>query len=244
VKKRYIIISLLILLAVVLFAYLLADQKPYKDFVEAFGSLATGIGLFLVALSVFAAVDANKKSRQANEFSVITSIHERLSSDKSYRIRGYLHSDFSSHLARAVAKVLGEQYVFGNHVDVKKVLSNLKEDHTKKRELSQELKNQTTSVPGVSALEAVELTLLDFDLLAIPVYRGIEPAQDAAESWKIVLEATAKEILPFVAIQRQLRGSSDPEYKKHYLYLLNELKIDLQGLNVPGVPLKRWSWGR
>jgi hypothetical protein len=241
VKKQYIIISLLILLAVGLFAYLVG-QKSYKDFVEAFGALATGIGLFLVALSVFAAIDANKKSRQANEFSVITSIHEKLSTDRSYSIRGYLYSGFPSHLARAVAKVLGEQYVFGNHVDVKKVLSNLKEDHIKKRELSQELKNQTTSVPGVSALEAVELTLLDFDLLAIPVYRGIEPAQDAAESWKIVLEATAKEILPFVAIQRQLRG--DPEYKKHYLYLLNELKIDLQGLNVPAAPLKRWSWGR
>jgi hypothetical protein len=236
VKKRYIIISLLILLAVVLFAYLLADQKPYKDFVEAFGSLATGIGLFLVALSVFAAVDANKKSRQANEFSVITSIHERLSSDKSYRIRGYLHSDFSSHLARAVTNILGKQYVIGGRVDVTRVLSSLKEDLDKQAEFNRKLKKQKTSVDRVSALEAVELTLLDFDLLAVPFYLGIEPAQVPAEVWKNVLEATAKEILPFVAIQRQLRG--DPEYKKHYLYLLNELKIDLQGLNVPGVPLK------
>jgi hypothetical protein len=188
----------------------------------------------LLILLAVAAIDANKKIRQANEFSVITIIHERLSTDRNYRIRGYLHSDFPSHLAKAVTNILGEQYVFGDRVDVTQVLSNLKEDQVKKRAFNQELKEQGTSVHGISALEAVELTLLDFDLLAVPLCRRIEPARDAAEAWKIVLEATATEILPFVAVQRQLRGSSDPEYKKHYLYLLHELKIDLQGLNVPG----------
>jgi hypothetical protein len=129
--------------------------------------------------------------------------------------------------------VLGIEYITSegevDQVNVAKVLKDLSEDKNKNLEFYQNLRAQPSSVDGVNAVEAVEWVMLDFDLVALPLYLGIESAREVAEAYRIVFEATAREILPFVAIQKKLRGTSDPKYKMHYLYLLSELKIPLQG---------------
>lgn len=194
-----------------------------KGFAAVLGNLATGIGLIFAIWSAFEAIKANIESRQANEFSVITSIHERLSTDRSYRMRSYLYNQFTENLVKIVLDVLGEEYVVGKCVDVKKVVSDLKVDANKKNEFNKKLKDIQSDIAGISALEIVEFILLDFDLLAVPFYRGIKSVRDAAEAWKTVLETTAKEILPFIAIQQKLLD--DPKYKMHYLHLLRELNV-------------------
>jgi hypothetical protein len=83
-------------------------------------------------------------------------------------------------------------------------------------------------VRNINALEAVEWTLLDFDVIVLPIWLGIKPAREVAKTYKPVLERTAKEIIPFVVIHQQLRGN--PKYKMYYFYLFRELNISLQGL--------------
>ena len=56
---------------------------------------------------------------------------------------------------------------------------------------------------------------------------GIERTWEVAKAYRVVLQKTSKALLPFVEIQRRLRGEEDPEYKTHYLYLLDKLMIPM-----------------
>lgn len=174
-----------------------------------------------------------KETVKQTKFTTLTTIHERLTNRVSYEIRGYLLTNFANDLAKVTGNVLGTQYVTNkagaDRVDVDMVKS-LQKDKNMLHKFNQELRACQTPVPNVNALEAVEWTLLDFDVIALPVWMGIEPAKEVAGAYKPVLERTAEEIIPFVAIHQQLRG--DPKYKMHYLYLLRELNISLQGLEV------------
>jgi hypothetical protein len=224
---------------VALISFIIVRYKLGKDGAEVFGSIATGVGLFFISLSVLLALDAYKKNRQASEFTVINSIQQRLNNQRSYRIRGYLHSKFPTHLTESVKNIFNNIHISGEHVTVEEVLRDLKEPQPKEKEIAfiDELRNKETSIDKVKALEAVESTLLDFDLLAVPYYRNIEAVKDAAEMYKNVFQATAEKILPFVAIMQRLRCDRDPYYKKHYICLLEELGINTQGISVPCKPI-------
>ena len=178
-------------------------------------------------------VKQTEKLHQANAFTTLTAIHERLTNRVSYEIRGYLLTNFANDLAKVTTSVLGAQCVTNkagaDRVDVDKVKS-LQKDKNMLHKFTKELRACQTLVPNVNALEVVEWTLLDFDVIALPIWMGIEPAKEVARAYKPVLERTAEEIIPFVAIHQQLRG--DPKYKMHYLYLLRELHISLRGLEV------------
>ena len=177
--------------------------------------------------------------RQTNKLSLISKIHEQLNNEKSYNIRYYLNTEFQRHLARRTKEILGENFV-KNHdndstmcVDTGKVIKELKEDNDKLNKFNRALRNHINVVGNYNLLDAIEYTLLDFDVIALPFYLGIEPAKEVAIEYEPIIKRTAEVILPFIAIQRQLRGSQDPKYKKPYLYLLQGLKIPLQGLTVP-----------
>lgn len=189
--------------------------------------------------------DQTKELKQANTFNAITRVHERLANFESYKIRGYLHAGFIDHLVLAASKLLENKYVSGigkqAKVDVSKVLDELREDNDQLLKFNAELDSHPASFRGyrsidVSALDAVEQTLVDFDLIAIPYSLGINSAKKLAEAYEPVLRRTSTAILPFVAIQLMLRGSNDPGYKRYYLYLLKELKIPLQGIPAPDNP--------
>ena len=80
----------------------------------------------------------------------------------------------------------------------------------------------------LGAMDAVDRALNDFDLLAIPVSLAVEHAKALAVAYRDPIESTAIEILPYVAIQRQLRGT--PSYRAHYISLLQEPNIPTMGL--------------
>ncbi len=178
-------------------------------------------------------VKQTESLRQANAFTTLTAIHERLTNRVSYEIRRYLLTNFANDLAKVTINVLGAKYVTNKagkyRVDVEKVKS-LQKDNSMLHKFNEELGACQTPNPNVTALDAVEWTLLDFDVIALPFWMGIEPAKEVAGAYKPILERTGEEIIPFVAIHQQLRG--DPKYKMHYLYLLRELNISLQGLEV------------
>lgn len=183
--------------------------------------------------------------QQANTFSAITRVNERLTRLKNYKIRGYLHAGFMDHLVAATREVLGLEYVSEHNksgtVNIRKVLSDLREDSNKVVEFNTRLDLQPALFRGVtsidmSALDAVEQTLMHFDMIALPYSLKIESAEKLAQAYEPVLRRTASAILPFVAIQLKLRGSNDPGYKRYYLYLLERLGIPLQGIRAPEDP--------
>ena len=101
------------------------------------------------------------------------------------------------------------------------VLNKIELDRQKLHDLVQTLQHHD------EALDIAENTLADFDLLAIPFSLDIEAAKEAAKVWEPILRDTAPALLPFVAIQRKLRGEAGQDYKKHYLHMLNELGMRL-----------------
>ncbi|MEK7280781.1 MAG: hypothetical protein AAB037_00310 [Chloroflexota bacterium] len=180
-----------------------------------------------------------KETKEANTLHALAEIHKTIDNPQSFRMREYLLTDFSAHLAETTKDVLGDEYLTKEGmVDMDRMLKDLEENKSKQdafiiimRTLHLKAKNPLEQA-SFSARDAVEHILLDFDMVAIPVsYRqpyseGIEAAWEAAKAYKSIFERSALHILPFVAIQQALRGTKDTEYKWHYLKLLEKLNIE------------------
>jgi hypothetical protein len=158
--------------------------------------------------------------REANKFAALTRIHETMSDRRSYAIRRYLRREFPADLTRACMEAFNKNYTTDFHT----LLND--QDLEKERDTILSIFNyalRTRNVSGndfnFNALEAVEWTLLDYDIIALPLYNRIESAEEVAKIYGPVLISTAPNILPFVAIQWKLRGE-DHAYKKAYLWLL------------------------
>ena len=200
-------------------------ELDWATFGVALGSLIVLFVVLMLQFKVF------REGRQANIFSTLAAVHETLAADDRIALRGYIHTDFRSHLNSAVRDVLGDQYMVDQgeeRVDVSKVLAGLTCDHAKHHQITRSLSAQTTGLLMLGAMDAVDRALNDFDLLAIPVSLAVEHAKALAVAYRDPIESTAIEILPYVAIQRQLRGT--PSYRAHYISLLQELNIPTMGL--------------
>jgi len=196
------------------------------------------VSLFLAVIALTVAMKQSKQSQQANTFATLTTIHQVMYNDRNQRIRRYLLTEFSNHLADAVENVLSGGYLTNangqRRVSIQSVLETLEEDSSKLDEFNERLgRSRPVEGKDVSILEAVEFTLTAFDLIAVPVYLKNKAAKEAAWAYWGILDRTSRDILPFVAIQKQLRGCDDKVYKIHYLQLLKIMNISLQGLAVP-----------
>lgn len=209
-------------------AYYLAGEKLDANFASAFGGLATGVGIIVAVITI-------RRMRESNDFSVITAVCSRFNEGTSYQARGYLFNSFGTHLAKAAQKIFGSDSVASGHVDIQWILCNVTQNVETEKALNTELETMSSGVGRMSALEAAERVLLDFDLIATPFCEGNASAQAAARAWKPVLEKTSEAILPLIAIKTKLRGTT-VSYKYHYLKLLQDLKIDRGGLDVPNRP--------
>ena len=170
-----------------------------------------------------------KNQIDSHTLSALAEIHAKLTNERSYQFRGYLHRDFPSDLVKVVRNVLAKDHpdcmdgVDGLNMEgIMRLPENLNELGRFNEELGREM---ATGVHSASAKDVVEGVLMDFDSLAIPVSLGIEAAMKAAKAYRQILEATAPMVLPFVAIHWRLRGSRDPHYKAHYIGLLRRLDI-------------------
>ena len=202
----------------------------------------TAIVLAITAIAIFwyswethkmrrAMVESNKQTKDANLFAVLAAVQSQLRDPESYNRRRFLLQDFPIQLAEVVRKELGNPDVLNESrraVVVRKVLKVIQENPEQLWNFNMQLHERTDRHGAIHTLDAVELAVLDFDVLALPVQKRIASAREAAKAYKSLLGDTAKAILPFVAIQRQLRG--DPHYREEYIHLLKELEIDTQGL--------------
>jgi len=165
-----------------------------------------------------------KELRSTNEFDAYTRIHAQLSNEKSCRSRRHLfHPKFESRFASVAAAVLGNGFrISGNEIDCKHILENVSKDYNKLADFNSKLvctdRHQDRTIERFDFCDSLEMVLLDFDIIAGPLYRGNKDVIEAAMIYKNVIEATAPAIRPFVAIQMALRGDND--YKKHYRFLL------------------------
>ncbi len=167
--------------------------------------------------------------RQANILDATETIWKVMSNPKGSQMRAYIYYDFPGDLAHAAGTHLGPEFVDGtpgmalSRVKIDKVLRDVKENPAQRTSFERQLTATVPSGKPFTALEAVESTLRDFDIIALPVYLGVGSAKQLAAAYRSDLQRTADAVLPFVAIEKRLRGSSDPDYKKHYLKLLQQL---------------------
>ena len=208
-------------------SYLLAGQKFDDKFATTLGSLVTAAAVLFAAVTL-------RKMKESNDFSVITAFHSRLIDPISYESRGYLFERFKQDLCSVSQNIFTNDCIKSGSVDIDWILKNVNKDEEKEIEFNTQLKKIPSGVSTMSSLVAVERVLLDFDLIAVPFCEGNESARLVAHAWKPVLEKTYESMLPFIAIKTRLR--SHKSYKFYYLKLINDLGIDLKGINVPERP--------
>jgi hypothetical protein len=205
-------------IAVACAAYLLAGQEFNQNFATAFAGLVTGFGVIVALVTL-------RHIKEANSFSLIAILHARFNDSPSYECRGYLFDKFGQDLAEAAVTVFGKDSAPSGFVDIDWILENVDEDPDKERDLNSKLKIPSC-VGTMTALQAVERVLLDYDLLAVPFCDGNVAVRSAARAFKPQLQQTSEIILLFVAIKMKLRGQKK-SYKYHYLKMLHDLKIPL-----------------
>ncbi len=192
------------------------------------GSIVVTIGFVAIIYQIYLQRKQTKISNESNIFSVFVRVHEIISNESSRRVRKYLYDDFTAHLVTTTREVLGQEYITTvsgkEKINIGIVLSNLPEDDLKRSVFNNKLNSITVNIGDIhtNALEAVESTLSDFDFIAISAYSRLDPAKKVAKVYGSIFLATASVVLPFVLIQKKLRGEGDPLHRIPYLYLFKE----------------------
>lgn len=227
-SRRELLIGLAALLVLGLLAYLISDCSVSSTFATSFGALAAGLGV-IVALVTF------RQSQQANRWTGLVAVHSRFNEQESYAARSYLFGDFQRDLGQGAKYVLGEDSVDGDgHVKIKWVLKELEKNGEVEKQLNSELSKIKSPIAGMSALAAAERVLLDFDLIAVLFCEGDDTAYAIGHAYEPALRKTSESLLSLIAIKTKLRGPQS--YKYHYLKMLHDLGIPLQGLSIPKRP--------
>lgn len=156
---------------------------------------------------------------------------------KNSEVYDYVRGEFPAHLLEAVRNTFGEKFITKKEgmecVNVEKVLNDLSKDPNLRKRFQQQLSKQWASTimgkvkiggEEASALKAVTKALLDLDQIAVPFPLYIkELLNQGLEAYTRVLTEVARSTIPFVAIEKKLRGLK--VYKKEYLHLLDEMGI-------------------
>jgi hypothetical protein len=189
----------------------------------------------------------NKEQADANDLAGMTYVHSVMTNETGHQLRFYIYNNFEEYLKEAVIADAGNVkdpskkhwiecfFTDGTRDKIRRyevIVKMLAEREEPERSLDElEAFNHAlrgkgdgaiTSL-GISHLEAVDRVLADIDIFAIPYKEGNRAAKKLAESYKLMLKRIAIPMLPYVAIQIGLRG--DDDFKNHYLYMLDDLKI-------------------
>ena len=214
------------------------DWSKARDVFEVWSYVATACGVFFVAFTLFLGIAEHRENRKANAFNTIVLAYDRIANPRSYALRGYLHEGFVTDLSEVVQKIeiLAPKKLFTDGKFNCAAVESVHEDRKALGELHRLLQGkQGVTVNGeqFNALQVVELVLQDFDFLAIAYAEDIHGADRLTELWRPVFSATADKVVPFVAIERRLRG--DPSYKRQYLVLLKSIgALEAFPLEPPG----------
>jgi hypothetical protein len=226
--RKYLYWFILVVILAVLYVAYSEDQKQGGGGTLRVLALTAG----LLAWYACETYRLRKSTEESNTFSALARIHEGLSNDLSYRLRGLLHSTaYCDQLTKAMSEVeVLKSCVQDGRVSAAAIAKLLdgkwaREDEALRRFNEQLDKVSIDLKPGQdnSALSVVERVLLSLDAIALPATLKINSAQEATKAYKPIFEKTARHILPFVAIQMRLRG--DRLYKWHYLRVLDQLAI-------------------
>lgn len=175
-----------------------------------------------------------KRFSEGQFIDALVHVHQCIQSPESHQARRFLYESFNNKsvnnwlwLAASKTPHL-KDYVTKNKegltgIDVLKLLQGLQSSGATLRQFTDNLRSRDER--GVSPLDQFERVVTDFDIIAIPYLQGVQVMEKVATSYKDILESTAEMILPFVAIERQLRGGPYI-YRERYLRLLQKLGID------------------
>lgn len=178
-------------------------------FWDGFTAVVLTITLMVLIFYTIATYRLLNQQKEANSFAAVTRMHERLTNETSYKLRRYLHSKFEQHFDEAF------DAFSSTHPQTLLAFNQL-------------LDSKISGVNHYTALDAVEMVLMDFDMIALTYWLDIKAAKDLARAYRTVLKYTAPAIMPFVGMQQKLRLEKTPPeeyYKSFYLCLLRELKI-------------------
>jgi len=178
--------------------------------------------------------------RQANEFDAYVRIYQPLQEFESAWAREELTFGFDRVLGRIAHRLWGENATTKPRdseraVNIEWVLKNVNTNPGELGEFEAELcKLEQVDRPGtdhelsIDFSEVVEKVLADFETIAAPLFACNRAVHLAAEIYREAVGRSAPLLAPYIAIQMRLRG--DPDYRKHFRFLLQHLRLPSYGL--------------
>lgn len=167
-----------------------------------------------------------KDTFELKQIETIIALHRTINNPDNYKGRVILYRDFGPRLVEATREVKSQQSKAISSVDEitpSFVKGNLKKNNEDLNTFNNLLADRKGQNDMPSPLDVVERILLDFDILGLLHKRKNHIAQEYIKDFFPVLERSARYVVPFVLVQRALRGF--PQYKEHYMQLLEHLKI-------------------
>jgi hypothetical protein len=195
---------------------------------------AATIAVFAACWSVVAAL----VSHRSNATAVHARIHEVLNSRNAYRWRRLLHADFDRVLVAAVGDVSGATAQERSGWTAWEAARRIKElssagrtpdgDEVLTRRFHSALmifKTLPDADVATDALEVVEMTLMGLDVLCSPAWKSVAQSRLNREAYEGLLRDTAPHTVPFIAIEKWLRGTRAAGYKRFYIQRLRKIGV-------------------
>jgi len=179
--------------------------------------------LIVLGIYTFFTRELAKQAIASNTFAALSSVHQCLSEHRTCR-EHILQQTIQDELKRHIRECIPGDFIGYQGGPLTLSLESLQTIAIDNPMCLDEFNHRLRGV----ALEAIEQTLADFDMIALPLSLGIEAAKKLAEAYKPMLERTAEPLLAFIAVHRQLRG--EPKYREPYIQLLKFNRINTFGL--------------
>ena len=216
---------------------LLASASNFIAWVQTWTLVATAVVVGIYTYQTHrirkTADEQMRELRSTNEFDAYTRIHAQLSNERSCLSRRHLfHSKFKGAFAKATNDALGAKLCAAEkEVDIELIMKNMSKDDEKlavfKDSLFTIVQHRDRTTVRIDFCDALEMVLLDLDIIAGPLYRQNRAVEEAVKIYEPIIRVTAPALRPFVAVQMMLKGDND--YRKHYRYLLQYFDLDLLG---------------
>ncbi len=207
------------------------NDNGWFDAVTSAALVLTGL---IVGYYAWQTKRLREQAQYAQTFAASHAVHERFHSIESREARRFLHTLFPDVFSVIVRQVRWN-WVKERRVECDEVLKAEEEPGLISKLFSEQDrydKRCTSSTERHRAMQKAERVIGDVEMLAIPLLVDVKNpiVLAVARQYRPVIERSAEPLLPFIAVQMALRGSSDPYYKAAYLQLLETLNIEHDGL--------------
>lgn len=204
------------------------EKGQFGDMFGALNALFAGLAFAGIIYALILQIHEQSATREQGLLAAVSTIHTQLESEKSRTFRRHILESGLYKLNEALNSA-SLPHVDTGEVAANELLTKIQTMTENKKGFNEFIRKLNAPIvehdfpKGPSVLEIFESVLADYDLVAIPYALDVKAVKEIATQYAPVFERTSSHLQCFIEIRRRLMN--DPDYKHHYVSLLEKLNV-------------------